>query len=75
MKIRLKDAFRQIGLFEEVKGFGGEAWLVEISSRRMGIDNGKDTLVHIDQVLERTLAQMRAKTMTRPPVSQASPPG
>jgi hypothetical protein len=68
-KIRLKDAFRQIGLLEEVRGVGGEVWLVEVSSRRMGIDNGKDTLVHVDQILERTLAQMRAKTIRRPPGS------
>jgi len=62
MKIRLKDAFRQIALFEEVNGVGGEAWLVEISSRRLGIDNRKDTLIHVDQILERALTQMRAKT-------------
>jgi hypothetical protein len=70
IKIRLKDAFRQTGLLEEVRGVGSEAWLVEISSRRMGIDNGKDTLVHVDQLLERALAQMRAKTMKRPPGSK-----
>jgi hypothetical protein len=61
IKIRLNDAFRQIGLLQEVKGVGSEAWLVEISSRRMGIDSGKDTLVHVDQILERALAHMAAK--------------
>ena len=61
LKIQLSDAFRRTGLFEEIRGFGGEAWLAEIFSRRMGIDNGKDTLVHIDQLLERILAQMTAK--------------
>lgn len=72
IKIRLKDAFRQIGFLEEIKGFGGEAWLVEISSRRMGIDNGKDTLVHVDQILERALAQMTAKAKKPPPGSKTS---
>jgi hypothetical protein len=61
IKVRLKDAFLQIALFEELRGVGGEAWLVEISSRRMGIDNGKDTLMHVDQILERALAQMKTK--------------
>jgi hypothetical protein len=70
IKIRIKDAFRQIGLLEKVKGVGGETWLVEISSRRMGIDNGKDTLVHVDQILERALTQMTAKTKKPPPVSK-----
>ena len=60
-KIRIKDAFRQTGLLEIVKGIKGEAWLVEITSRRMGIDNGKDTMVHVDQILERALAQMSTK--------------
>lgn len=64
LKIRLADAFRQIGLFEEIKGIGGERWIAEVSSRRMGIDNGKDTLVHVDQILERALAHM----MPRQPV-------
>jgi hypothetical protein len=58
LKIRIADAFRKIGFFEEVPGLAGEAWLAEISSRRMGIDNGKDTLVHVDQILERALAHM-----------------
>jgi hypothetical protein len=61
IKARLRDAFRQTALFEILEGADGNAWLVEISSRRMGIDNGKDTIVHIDQILERTLAQMTAK--------------
>ena len=65
IKIRIEDAFRKFGLLEEIKGVGNEAWLVEISSRRMGIDVGKDTLVHVDQVLERALAQMRAKAKRR----------
>ena len=58
LKIRIADAFRKIGFFEEVRGLAGEAWVAEISSRRMGIDNGKDTLVHVDQILERALAHM-----------------
>ena len=66
LKIRIADAFRQIGLLEEIKGVGGEAWLAEISSRRIGIDNGKDTLVHVDQILERALAHMTAKATGRP---------
>jgi hypothetical protein len=61
LKIRIADAFRQIGLFKEIKGVGGKAWLAEISSRRMGVDIGKDTLVHVDQILERALAHMTAK--------------
>ena len=60
-KIHIKDAFRQTGLFEIVEGVSGEAWLVEITSRRMGIDNGKNTMVHVDQILERALAQMATK--------------
>lgn len=67
LKIRLKDAFRQIGLLEEIQGVGGERWLAEISSRRMGIDTGKDTLIHVDQLLERTLAQLTAKTRSISP--------
>lgn len=58
LKIRLKDAFEKSEMME-VRGVGSETWLAEISSRRMGIDNGKDTLVHIDQILERTLEYMR----------------
>jgi hypothetical protein len=65
LKIRIADAFRQIGLLKEIKGFGGEVWIAEISSRRMGVDNGKDTLVHVDQILERALAHMKAKAQGR----------
>jgi hypothetical protein len=61
IKARLRDAFRQTALFEVIAGADGHAWLVEITSRRMGIDNGKDTMVHVDQLLERTLAQMATK--------------
>lgn len=61
IKARLRDAFRQIVFFEIINGIDGDAWLVEITSRRMGIDNGKDTVVHVDQILERTLAQMTTK--------------
>jgi hypothetical protein len=61
LKIRLGDAFRQIGFYEEINGVGGEAWLAEISSRRMGLDTGKDTLVHVDQMLERALRDMTAR--------------
>ena len=57
-KIRLRDAFEQFQTLA-ISGSVGEAWFVEISSRRMGIDNGKDTLVHVDQILERTLAHMK----------------
>jgi hypothetical protein len=58
VKIRLKDAFEK---FEKiaVSGSVGEAWFVEISSRRMGVDMGKDTLVHIDQILEQALKFMK----------------
>jgi hypothetical protein len=65
LKIRLGDAFRKIGFSEIVMGSKEEAWFAEVSSRRMGIDNGKDTLVHIDQLFERTLVQMTAK-VTKP---------
>lgn len=61
VKSRLRDAFRQTVFMGAVGGDGGDAWLVEITSRRMGIDNGKDTVEHVDQLLERTLAQMTAK--------------
>lgn len=61
IKARLRNAFRQVVFFEPVKGIRGDAWLVEITSRRLGIDNGKDTVVHIDQILERTLVQMAKK--------------
>ncbi|ABD07334.1 TIR [Rhodopseudomonas palustris HaA2] len=60
-KIRIRDAFRQIGMLEMLGGSDDEEWLVEISSRRMGIDNGKDTLVHVDQILERALSEMNVK--------------
>jgi len=55
-KIRLRDAFEQFELMV-VDGLGDEGWLVEITSRRMGVDTGKDTLVHVDQILERALAE------------------
>lgn len=58
LKIRLRDAFEKFETFQ-VRRKGEERWLVEISSRRMGIDNGKDTLIHVDQILERASAQMR----------------
>ncbi len=64
LKIRITDAFRKIGVLEEIRGFAGEAWLAEVSSRRMGIDNGKDTLVHVDQMLERALGYM-TRTATK----------
>ena len=57
MKIRLADAlekFQRIRFLDVAK----QVWTVEISSRRMGIDNGKDTLVHVDQLFERALQQM-----------------
>jgi hypothetical protein len=65
LKIQLSDAFEK---FEQIMidGLGEEAWLVEIASRRMDIDNGKDTLVHVDQILERALAQMEARSGRRP---------
>lgn len=58
LKIELKDAFMQIGLLEEINGVGNEAWFAEITCRRMGIDTGKNTLVHVDQMLERALSVM-----------------
>lgn len=61
IKIRLSDAFRKFGMREVVNGPGKDEWLVELSSKRMGIDNGKDTLVHVDQMLERALRQMTPK--------------
>lgn len=61
-KIRIRDVFRKTGLLQEVRGDNREAWLVEITSRRMGIDNGKDTVVHVDQILERALRYMTEKT-------------
>jgi len=57
MKIRLEDEFEKFQLFT-LKGSGKDKWLVEINSRRMGIDNGKDALVHIDKLFERTLHHM-----------------
>lgn len=59
-KFRLGDAFEQFKHLT-IEGIEAEEWLVELSSRRMGSDNGKDTLVHIDQVLERALAQTRER--------------
>lgn len=63
-KIVLPDVFEKAELFE-VNGFGEEQWLVEISSRRVGVDNGKDILVHVDQVLERALHDMKAAGRAR----------
>jgi hypothetical protein len=70
-KIRIKDGFRQTGLREVVEGRDGDAWMVEITSRRMGIDNGKDTLVHVDQILERTLEQMVTKSGKQRPLQRS----
>jgi len=56
-KIRLKDAFEKNSA-RVIEGSNDDKFMVEISSRRMGIDNGKDTLVHIDQMFERGLKYM-----------------
>jgi len=61
LKIQLTDAFLKVGFFDTVKGFGEEEWLAEITGRRMGIDIGKDTLIHVDQMLERALSSLGAK--------------
>jgi hypothetical protein len=58
MKILLPDAFEKVETFFIDKS-GGQGWLVEISSRRMGTDIGKDTLMHVDQILERALEEMK----------------
>jgi len=60
LKIRLRDPFEQFRRIE-VSGPVGEAWFVEISSRRRGIDNGKNTLVYIDQILERASVFMKSE--------------
>jgi hypothetical protein len=70
-KIVLSDAFEKSSEFS-IEGPAGELWLCEISSRRMGIDNGKDTLVHIGQTFERALQWM---TEDRSNGSPARPPG
>lgn len=64
LKIRLSDAFEKFDI-SEIGGMGQEGWLVEISSRRMGNDTGKDTLIHVDQVLERALAEMQTRSAPR----------
>lgn len=62
LKILLKDAFEKVEtLF--IGAPGSEAWYVEISSRRLGIDTGKDTLMHVDQILERALEYMRPENL------------
>jgi hypothetical protein len=63
LKIRLLDAFEKIETFFIDKS-DGQGWLVEISSRRMGIDNGMDTLMHVDQILERALISMNPEDHT-----------
>lgn len=60
LKIQLSDAFEK-SMVLTISGSIGEAWFVRISSRRMGIDNGKDTLVHVDQILERALEHTKGE--------------
>ena len=60
LKLIIKNAFEVDRQFF-LDGPGGEGWLVEISSRRLGIDNGKDTLMHVDQMLERALIDIDAR--------------
>jgi hypothetical protein len=57
-KLQLSDAFERFFKMQISPGVAKQRWFVEVSSRRMGVDNGKDTLVHIDQLFERTLGQM-----------------
>jgi hypothetical protein len=57
-KIVLSDAFEKFVKMQIVPGIAKQMWFVEISSRRMGIDIGKDTLMHIDQLFEQTHEQM-----------------
>ncbi|HMI95979.1 MAG TPA: toll/interleukin-1 receptor domain-containing protein [Micropepsaceae bacterium] len=64
LKIQLNDAFEKFELME-IKGAGKEAWLAEITSRRLGVDVGKDTLVHVDQIFQRALEQMKAEGIPR----------
>lgn len=64
LKIRLNNAFEQFESFL-IDGPGATAWLVEISSRRMGIDNGKDTLIHVDQILQRAFEHMKPEISER----------
>lgn len=64
-KFVLGDAFEKFETFF-VNGPGNIAWLVELTSRRMGIDNGKDTLIHVDQILERALESMRPDERPKP---------
>jgi hypothetical protein len=56
-KMQLGDAFEKT-VSRQLNSARGRGWMVRISSRRMGIDNGKDTLVHVDQMLERALKYM-----------------
>ena len=58
LKFHLTSAFEKYTTLV-VAGDERREWLVEIASRRMGIDNGKDTLVHVDLTLERALAWMK----------------
>ena len=58
LKIVLSDAFEKFHTMVISPGVARQKWFVEISCRRMGSDNGKDTLMHIDQLCDRTLEQM-----------------
>ena len=60
LKIVLPDAFEKVEVFD-LRGFGDEQWVGEVASRRLGLDNGKDILVHVDQILERALSDMEAQ--------------
>jgi hypothetical protein len=64
-KLQLSDAFEKFFKMQIAPGIAKQAWFVEVSSRRMGIDTGKDTLVHIDQIFERTLEQMTREDKAR----------
>ena len=65
LKIQLSDAFEKVETFFIDSSRNG-AWLIEITSRRMGIDNGKDTLIHVDQILEQALANMMPEKQPNP---------
>lgn len=61
LTILLQDAFEK---FETllIQGIADEEWFAEISSRRMGVDIGKDTLVHVGQIFERAYVEMEARS-------------
>jgi hypothetical protein len=68
LTVRIEDA-RQQSIGTKLKGVGDEAFAVRFSYRRLGQDNGFDTVVYLDNNLRTALEHMRS--VSRRPTREA----